>query len=105
MVYSVPLGLVPLGKGSIKSRWLEKVDWGEGCACSSCSSPYGLVHPSGIHSGNRWSNVQTCLRTANAAKSQLVRRGRHGCSANTEVAYGWLDSYGLRIWPLTLVLA
>lgn len=28
MVYSVPLGLVPLGKGSIKSRWLEKVDWG-----------------------------------------------------------------------------
>lgn len=30
MVYSVPLGLVPLGKGSIKSRWLEKVDWGGG---------------------------------------------------------------------------
>lgn len=28
MVYSVPLGLGPSGKGSIKSRWLEKVDWG-----------------------------------------------------------------------------
>lgn len=26
MIYSVPLGLVPLGKGFIKSRWLEKVN-------------------------------------------------------------------------------
>lgn len=77
MVYSILLGLAPLGKGPIKSRWLEEVDWGEDCACSSCSSPYGLVHPSGIHSGNRWSNVQTCLRAANGAKSQPVREGRH----------------------------
>lgn len=92
MVYSVLLGLVPLGKGSIKSRWLEKVDWGEGCAYSPCSSPYGLVPPSGIHSWNRWSNVQTCLRAANGAKSQLARGGRHGCSGDTEVAYAWMES-------------
>lgn len=48
--------------------------------------------------------MQTCLRAANGAKSQLARGGHHGCSGNTEVASGWLESYGVRTWPVTLVL-